>query len=266
MLLTRPKATSPPRRGGGGGGPLSSRGGTLLVAALLSLLAGALLLVFLRQYRDDVGTSDRARVVVAASLLPKGTRGDVVLEQKMYRIAHIREDDVRDGAITDPADLSGQAVTGDVAPGHQLTLGDLDDAGDKIGNRLADYQRAMTIPVDKAHGMVGKIGVGDRVDVLTTSNAVAGGVTIATVAVRDALVLAVPEDDSKSTTRTQQVTVRVPDRAAIALAGAADGGKVWLLLRPPIGARSHSSDIAANGTTPDGKPLNADIDISVRSR
>jgi hypothetical protein len=77
MLLTRPKSPSPPRPGGGG--PLSSRGGTLLVAAMLSLLAGAALLVFLRQYREDVTSTDRARVLVAASLVPKGTPGDVIL-------------------------------------------------------------------------------------------------------------------------------------------------------------------------------------------
>src|ERR671921_275576 len=98
MLLTRPKAPTPPRRGGGG--PLSSRRGTIMIAALLSLLAGAALLVFLRQYREDVTSPDRARVVVAANLLPKGTPGDIVLERRMYRVARVRTDDLRDGAVT----------------------------------------------------------------------------------------------------------------------------------------------------------------------
>src|SRR5215210_7501690 len=189
MLLTRPKPPTSPRSGGGGG-PLSTRGGTLLVAALLSLLAGMALLVFLRQYRDDVTSSDRARVLVAASVIPKGTTGEVLLEQKLYRIAHVRADDLRDGAITDPSDLKGRAATGDVFPGHQLRLGDFEDAGGKIGSRLAGYQRAITVPVDRAHGMVGKIDAGDRVDVITTTDAGAGAVTVATVAVKGALVLA----------------------------------------------------------------------------
>jgi Flp pilus assembly protein CpaB len=263
MLLTRPKSPSPPRRGGGGG-PLSSRGGTLLVAALLSLLAGAALLVFLRQYREDVTSTDRARVVVAASLVPKGTPGDVILEKRMYRIARVRTDDVLDGALTDPADLKGQAVTSDVFPGHQLTLGDLQDAKGKLPSQLADYDRAMTVPVDRAHGMVGKIDEGDRVDVITTTDSQTGGITIATVAVRGALVMAVPSDDNNST-RQQQVTIRVPDRAAQTIAAAADGGKVWLVLRPPVGARSRGNDGAVTGSV-DGKPLNADINVQVRSR
>lgn len=264
MLLTRPKSPSSPRRGGGG--PLSSRGGTFLVAALLSLLAGAALLVFLRQYREDVTSSDRARVVVAASLVPKGTPGDVVLEQRMYRIARVRSDDVRDGALTDPNDLKGKAVTSDVFPGHQLTLADLDEAKGKLPSNLADYDRAMTVPVDRAHGMVGKIGEGDRVDVITTTDSQTGGVTIATVAVRNALVMAVPGGDGESnTSRQQQVTIRVPDRAAQTIAAAADGGKVWLILRPPVGARSHGNDASATGSV-NGKPLNADINVQVRSR
>ena len=129
MPLTRPKP-SHPRRGAAAGPPGVTRRHPA-VAALLSLLAGAALLVFLRQYREDVTSSDRARVVVAASLVPKGTPGDVVLEKRMYRIARVRSDDVREGAVTDPNDLKGQAVTSDVFPGHQLTLGDLNEAKGK---------------------------------------------------------------------------------------------------------------------------------------
>ena len=261
MLLTRPKSPNQPRRGGGG--PLSSRGGTLLVAALLSLLAGAALLVFLRQYREDVTSSDRARVVVAASLIPKGTPGEVIQERRMYRIARVREDDVREGALTDPADLNGRAVTGDVFPGHQLTLGDLETADGTLPSRLAGYDRAMTVPVDRAHGMVGKIQAGDRVDVITTSGSGAGTVAISTVAARNVLVLAVPDESSGS--RSQPVTLRVPDRAAAVIAAASDSGEIWLFLRPPVGARSHGADATATGAA-NGQPLNADIDISARVR
>jgi Flp pilus assembly protein CpaB len=237
------------------------------VAALLSLLAGMALLVFLRQYREDVTSSDRARVVVAASLIPKGTTGDVLLEKKLYRVARVRADDLRDGAVTDPNDLKGLAATADVFPGHQLKATDFEDA-DGVGTRLADYNRAMTVPVDKAHGMVGKIDPGDRVDVITTSDSGTGAVTVATVAVKDALVLAVPDGDgSGSGGREEQVTIRVPDRAAAAIAAAADGGKVWLVLRPAVGARSNTPDAVLNGAA-NGQPLNADVNISaqVRSR
>ena len=103
MMLTRPKPSGQPR----GGGPLSSRGGTLLVAALLSLVAGAALLVFLREYRDDLTASDGVQVLVARSLVPKGTTGEVISEQSMYRLARVKKAQLSDGAITDPAQLEG---------------------------------------------------------------------------------------------------------------------------------------------------------------
>jgi Flp pilus assembly protein CpaB len=265
MLLTRPKSPTAPRSGGGGG-PLSTRGGTLLVAALLSLLAGMALLVFLRQYRDDVTSSERARVLVAGSLIPKGTTGEVLLEKKLYRVARIREDDLRDGAVTDPGDLKGLAATEDVFPGHQLRVSDFEAADGTIGSRLAEYQRAITVPLDRAHGMVGKIEAGDRVDVVTTTDSGAGSMTIATVAVKGALVLAVPEGDgSGSAGRQEQVTLRVPDRAAAAVAASVDGGRVWLMLRPPVGARSSTPDAVLNGIS-NGQPIDADVDISARVR
>ena len=232
----------------------------------LSLLAGAALLVFLRQYREDVTSSDRARVVVAASLVPKGTPGDVVLEKRMYRIARVRSDDVREGALTDPNDLKGQAVTSDVFPGHQLTLGDLDEAKGKLPSDLADYDRAMTVPVDKAHGMAredrgGRSRRRDHHDGLRDRRRHNRDRCRAGRAV-----MAVPSDgDSSKSARQQQVTIRVPDRAAQTLAAAADGGKVWLILRPPVGARSHGNDASATGSV-NGKPLNADINVQVRSR
>jgi Flp pilus assembly protein CpaB len=264
MLLTRPKSPSPPRPGGGG--PLSSRGGTLLVAAMLSLLAGAALLVFLRQYREDVTSTDRARVLVAASLVPKGTAGDVILEQKMYRIARIREDDLRDGAVTDASELNGRVATGDIAPGQQITSDKFEDADGKIGIHLANYNRGMTLPLDRAHGMVGKIDVGDRVDVITTTDSNTGGVTIASIAARDSLVLAVPDGDgSGSATTPEQVTIRVSDTEAAAIAAAADSGNVWLALRPAVGAREHQQDSFATGNM-NGQPVNADVNITARVR
>jgi len=267
MLLTRPKSPTPPRSGSGG--PLSSRGGTLLVAALLSLLAGAALLVFLRQYREDVTSSDRARVLVAASLVPKGTTGEVILEKKLYRVTRVRADDLREGAVADPADLKGLSATDDVFPGHQFTTADFEDAAGKTGTRLADFDRAITVPVDASHGMLGKIDPGDRVDVITTSDSAAGGVTVATVAVRGALVLNMPDGDGSVAGRQEPVTIRVPDRAAATIAAAADGGKVWLVLRPPVGARTHGTDAVATGAAngaANGQPLNADVNIKVRSR
>jgi Flp pilus assembly protein CpaB len=267
MLLTRPKSPKAPSSPRGGGGPLSTRGGTLLVAALLSLVAGLALLVFLRQYREDLTSSERVRVLVAASLVPKGTRGEIALEKRMYRMAGIRVEDLKQGAIKDPADLEGRVAKEDIFPGHQLTTEDFEGADETVGSRLTEYQRAITVPVDKAHGMVGKIQEGDRVDVVTTGGVAGDTGGVALIAARGALVLAVPEGSGSGgvTNRTQQVTLRVSDQAAASIAAAADNGKVWLVLRPAVDARAHANEATISGVR-DGRPLNADVNIQVRER
>jgi Flp pilus assembly protein CpaB len=267
MLLTRPK-TPKASSSRPGGGPLSSRGGTLLIAALLSLVAGAALLVFLRQYREDITSSERVRVLVAASLLPKGTQGEIVLEQRMYRMGRIREDDLKEGAVQDPSDLEGRVAKHDIFPGHQLTATDFDDADTTVGSRLTEYQRAITVPLDMAHGMIGKIKEGDRVDVITTGDSGPAAINVATVAARGSLVLAVPDGEGSGVSgRKEAVTIRVPDAAAAAIAAAVDDGEVWLMLRPAVGARAHLSTATANGVVRNGtRPLNADVNISVRER
>lgn len=240
MLMTRPKGSknAPPNRMGG---PLSSRGGTLLVAALLSLVAGAVLLIFLRQYRDDLTASDGVQVLVAKSLIPKGTTGEVVAETQRYRIARVKKSQLAGGALTDPEALEGKAAKKDLFPGHQLTADDFEGEDASVGSKLSGFDRAMSIPVDKAHGMTGRIRAGDRVDVIVSSDAGAGMINVATVAARNVLVLNVPDGDGTGvTSRKEQVTLRVPDGAATTIASAADGGDVWLILRPPVGARSQA--------------------------
>jgi Flp pilus assembly protein CpaB len=252
MMLTRPKPTSQPRRSG----PLSTRGGTILVAALLSLVAGAALLIFLRQYREDLTADDAVRVLVARNLIPHGTRGDVVTEQKMYKLARVNKSQLAEGAIADPSDLEGKVAKKDLFPGHQLKADDFKSKEGLIGNTLTGYSRAMSVPVDKAHGILGRLSVGDRVDVITTTDGGAGTLTVAQIPARNVLVLAVPEvDDKGSSTRKEQVTIRVPDSAAPTIASAADEGNVWLILRPAVGARSHESV---------GRPVKPGQDISTQ--
>lgn len=262
-VITRP---SQPR---GGQGPLSTRGGTLTVAAIAALLAGAALLIFLQNYRKDLTDATPQRVLVARSLIPKGTPGDVVASKHLYREVALKKSQVKDGAITDPAVLSGKAVTHDVYPGHTLTTGDVEGSGGRVINHLAGYQRAISVPVDAAHGMIGKIQAGDHVDVVGTFGTEGSGPSAAEIVARDALVLSVPSEPKSAGvagTGGQSATIRVSDDAAAQIAAAADGGQVWLVLRPPVGARSHDTDAVARALA-NGKPVHAKVsaDVTVRS-
>jgi Flp pilus assembly protein CpaB len=235
MMLTRPKPQSQPR----GGGPLSTRGGTIFVAALLSLVAGVALLLFLRDYRNDLTSDDGVRVVVLKNLVPHGTPGEAVAENGLYRMTRVKKSELAEGAITDPAELEGKVATKDLYPGHQLTQAEFTDAESTLGKNLADFDRAMSVPVDKAHGMSGRIEEGNRVDVWVSFDQGAGFGTVVKLAARNVLVLRVPDiPDTGATTRKEQTTIRVPDSSVPLIAAGADGGQVWLVLRPAVGARN----------------------------
>jgi Flp pilus assembly protein CpaB len=255
------KTATPPSPQKSRPGPLSTRGGTFLVAALFALLAGAALLLFLRQYREDLTDSDPVRVLVARSLVPKGTPGDIVASERLYKIVRVPEADREELAMTDPSDLRDRVATGDIDPGHQLVEADFEDAGDRVGNRLTGYERAMTVPVGPAHGMIGKIEEGDRVDVVVTSEGDMGGLATARMAARNVLVLDVPGKADGGD--EQPATIRVSDEEAVGIAAGADGGEVWLVLRPAIRARSHNSARVVANALRGGGTVKADINIDV---
>ena len=147
---------------------LSTRGGTIAVGAMAAILAGALLLVYIVQYRDSVQQQQKpVAVLVASTLIPKGTSGDLIGSQQMYTISNIPADRVNNGAITDPNSLKGLIATEDLFPGKQLTKADfVDKSTNKVLNQLTGYDRAISVPMDSAHGLIGYVQPGDRVDVL----------------------------------------------------------------------------------------------------
>ena len=181
--------TDTPRRSRG---PLSTKNGTFAVAAILALIAAAALLVFLNEYRDDLTDSDPAQVLVASSLVPKGTPGNLIADQQLYKLEQVENSQLEDGAITDPSQLADQVVVADIHPGHQLRSSDF-GPGRAVQSRLSGSFRAMTIPVDSARGMIGDIEAGDRVDVVVTYGNGGIGKSDAEIAARDVLVLSIPD-------------------------------------------------------------------------
>ena len=228
--------TDTPRRSRG---PLSSKNGTFAVAGLLALIAAAALLVFLREYKDDLTDSDPVQVLVARSLVPKGTSGDIIADEQLYKLERVKNSQVEDGAVSDPSEFAGQVLVADVHPGHQLRNSDF-GTGRAAQASLSGFQRAMTIPVDSSRGMIGAIEAGDRVDVVVTFGNGGIGRSDAKIAARNVLVLSVPgaSDDGIGSTDGGAATLRVNDRDAAPIAAAVDSGQVWLVLRPAVGAQS----------------------------
>lgn len=210
---------------------LSTRSGTVTLGVASAALAGVVLLVYLNQYRNSVNdASAPVSVLVAKSLIEKGTPGDAIGIRGQFQAAEAPKGEVKDGAIVDPSALRGQVAVHDIFPGQQLTTTDFAATGaDSIGARLVNSQRAISVPVDTAHGIIGKVEPGDRVDVYASFP----DDDVLKIMLQSALVLDAPaEATAGAGGTTSNVLVRAGYGKAAEIAFAADNGKVWLVLAP----------------------------------
>ena len=225
---------------------LTTRRGTLALAAGCAVIAGLMLMLFLARYRDSVsGATTPTPVIVATSLIEKGTSGDVLAEKGRYETVTRAADDVKQGAVADPAVLAGKVAAADIYPGQQITADTFKATTGSVLPKLTEKERAIAVPVDAAHGLVGQVQTGDHVDVLasySTNNSATGqGSGVVKTLLQDKLVLRAGgqpiEGGAEGKAAEKSVILRVTDREAVELAHAADNGKVWVLLRPAGDAR-----------------------------
>ena len=222
---------------------LGTRRGSFLVAAIAAALAAIALAVYLNNYKKDVrGGTLPTQVLIADRLIPKGTSGDAVAADRLFKPVTISEDAVKPLALTNAAALSGKAAAHDIFPGQQITSADFSSDADPLRSRLTGTQRALALPVDAAHGLIGSVRAGDHVDVFGsfTGGSAAGRGVLRTIA-QGVLVLNAPSSKSggSGTSNAQQaVILRLTDQQSARLAYAADNGKIWFALRPPASSES----------------------------
>jgi pilus assembly protein CpaB len=205
------------------------------------------LLVYVAQYRDSVKQEQKpVAVLVANTDIPKGTTGDVIGSQQMYSIRNVPADRVIDGALTDPNSMKGEIAVTELFPGKQLTASDFTDATSSVGANLKLYDRAIAVPFDSAHGLVGYVQKGDHVDVIAGFNVERGDgkqVPIVKTLIQNVLILDAPDSSSKggigSSNTTSNIVMLVDDQQADDISFASDYGKVWIVLRAGAGAQQH---------------------------
>ena len=230
----------------------SSRSGTLVLGGLAALVAGALLLIYVSQVRQDANSqSATVSVLVANKLIPQSSSGDVIASQKWYSVVSTPKDQVKDGAITDPASISGKIAAHDIYPNQQLATSDFTDAPtDAVTTKLTGNQRAISIPLDSAAGLTPFLQAGDHVDIMAGFNVIPIGPNgaplngssqarpVEKVVAQDIKVLEVPSTSSSSTTTSSNsgnIVVQVTDQQAWDIAFAINNGTVFLAGTPQAG-------------------------------
>lgn len=234
---------------------MSTRGGTILVGLVAAALAAAVLIVYLVQYRNSVNhSSTPVAVLVAKSLIVKNTPGDQIGSQGLFQVTRIAQSQVKTGAITDPGALHGKVATVTIFPGQQLTASDFSaTSGNPLPLQLSKYDRAVSVSLDQASGLIGQVQTGDHVDVLAgftvqptspSGQPTAAGQAYPVVAtlLQNITVLSAPSGTSSGVGSSQNavVTLEMTDQQAAKLDYAVNNGKIWLVLRSQVGALAHS--------------------------
>jgi Flp pilus assembly protein CpaB len=211
----------------------TSRSGAVLLGLGAAVVAALLLLIYLRSYRNSLRSSAApVSVLVAKSLIPKGTDGSLIAQKALYQVARIPKAQLKDGALADPAAIRGRVTGEDIYPGQQFTLADFAaQASTAMSAQISGSQRAIAISLDGSHGLAGPLTVGDHVDAYVDLGGGQNGSVLKFLA-SDIVVLAVPGGPSGSA----NIVLRVPARRAADFALASDSGKIWLTLRPQANA------------------------------
>jgi Flp pilus assembly protein CpaB len=219
----------------------TTRRGTIMLGVGAAVLAAIALLVYLNHYRNSVnGGAQPMSVLVAKSLIQKGTPGAVVGSTNLFQVASIPRDQVKNGAFVDPKSLTGEVATADIFPGQQLTTADFAVAnGNSLTQQLAADQRAVVVPLDSPAEVGGQINAGDHVDVWVAFNAQgANGITrpIVREVLQDIPVM-------NAGIGGGQVTIRATSRQAGQLIYATQNAKIWLVLRPAVGTTAKNPPV-----------------------
>jgi Flp pilus assembly protein CpaB len=244
----------------------STRGGTLVLAGIAAVIATVAVFVYVTNYRDSVKKGGLpATVLVAKSLIPKGTPGETVARKQLFQVQSVRQSQLQEGAIADPSSLRGRVAATDIFPGQQLTASDFTTANVTLASELTGVKRAITIPLDAAHG-VDKLKDGDRVDVYagfqvqpvdSAGRPLASGQArpVLRLIMQDIPVIDVASANARlGASGTRSVTLETTAGQAAKLAFAADNGQIWLTLRPPTGAAPSPPDIVSVETLLLGVP------------
>ena len=222
----------------------TTRQGTIILGVGAAVLAAIALLVYLNHYRNSVNSGTQpVQVLVAKSLIQKGTPGDVVGQSGLFQVTSIPKDQLKNGAFVDPKTLTGKVATSDIFPGQQITASDFSAAnGNALTQQLARDQRAVVVPLDSPGEVGGQIAAGDDVDVWVAFNATsATGVSrpVVRLVLQDMRVLTAPASGGN-------VTLRATPKQAGELIYASVNAKIWLVLRPAVGSSSPKAPIISS--------------------
>lgn len=208
------------------GNPFSGRRGGIYVAVAAALLAGVLFYAVIQHYKSSSAPPLAANtsVIVATKYIARDTPVSMAEVAGAFQRTTLKPSAILPNAITDPSQIAGEVASTNIAPGQELTSADFASGTVGIQQYLTGYQRALEIPEDMTHGLAGYVQAGDHVDLFESVG------PKVTLLAKDILILGVGNPGGAGPNLVLQAPT---DNAALAIATAADSGRIWIVARPP---------------------------------
>src|SRR5215211_5918567 len=101
---------------------LATRNGALAIAIIAGGLAAILVFAAINSARKDSTASTAPRtVLVANQVIPKGSSGESIAREHLFRVTHVSDQALVAGAVADISPLEGKIATQDIYPGQQIS-------------------------------------------------------------------------------------------------------------------------------------------------
>ena len=206
----------------------ATRKGAVAVGLAAAAVALVLLLVYVKQYRHNVSaTAQTTQVLVARSLIQKGTPGNVVGRRHLYELRAVPKDTVQLGALIDPASLRTGVALNNIFPGQQLVAGDFGVPTNVLDTTISGVSGRSRSRSTRAGRSNGQIEAGDHVDIYYAQSGAANACSTVRRS-RD------PPGRHRHLARhpaAGRSRMQVDPTEAARLAYATDNGKLWFTLR-----------------------------------
>lgn len=201
-----------------------------VVTILFAAAAAGGVYLFMKNVREDARAPETTvDVLVSRQDIAAGEELDPLIEQGIFVVKSVPQDDLVQGVITDVYQLRGQRSAYPILAGEQISAarlaGPLQAAGGTLGIPVG-YQAA-SVALEPQRSVAGAVRQGDHVEVFGTF--AKGNRDVTMVVIPDALVLATPAAGQTGSSVTLAVT---PEDASL-LIYAQEQGRVWLTLLPP---------------------------------
>ena len=177
---------------------------SMFVVALVLGIGAAMMADRWIQARTQMSTNTDGMdtIVVAALEIPYGTK----IEGAQLRVVNWPDDNVPQGALTDPVEAEGKIAKREFRPGEPILEDRISEhaVGSTLSAIVEPNKRAISVRVNDVVGVAGFLLPGNRVDVLATRKE--GRRAITSTILRNIKVLAV--DQTASTDKDKPVVVR----------------------------------------------------------